>query len=439
MSKELYGYKGKTLEFLSNAETKIGDRIKIFLKDQVVEGILMPRSELGDQSHIIMKLSNGYNIGVRVTDNIKIQKITTKDRPVDEGVESIPKENPYLPLIPIIGTGGTIASKVEYRTGAVFPSLSAEDLYRSVPELSKIARIRTTALFNIFSENITPYHWGEIAKAVAKTVEEGADGIVVAHGTDTMGYTAAALSFALQNLPVPVILVGSQRSPDRPSSDTAINLIGGLTAAAKLPFAEVMIAMHETISDNAVTIFKGTKARKCHTSRRDAFKSVNEDPVARIVGDKITIINGNLRKRDPSKKVNLKPVFSEKVSLLKYYPGFESHFIEWLVARDFHGLILEGTGLGHINKNCFNALKNAISSGMLVGMTSQCIWGNVRMTVYDTARDLLNIGVMPLESMLPETALVKMMWAFGQKKNTKDVRKIMTKDIVGEYTARVKV
>lgn len=439
MSEKLYGYKGHTLKLLKEAYVKIGDKIKVNLKDQTIEGLLMPRSELGDPDHIVIKLSNGYNIGIRVTGETTIEKIPPEDVLLDEGIIFTPKEKADLPLIPIIGTGGTISSKVEYRTGAVFPSLTAEDLYRTVPELSEIAKIRTTELFSIFSENITPYHWKEIAKAVAKTIEDGADGVVIAHGTDTMSYTAAALSFALQNLPVPVILVGSQRSSDRPSSDAALNLIGAVTVAARAPFAEVAVAMHQWVSDDLIAVFRGTKVRKCHTSRRDAFESVNEEPIAKMIQDKVIVLNKNLRKRDSSRKLDLKPNFDEKVALLKIHPGLDPQIIEWFADRGFHGIVIEGTGLGHVNKNCFKSIKNAVDRGMLIGMASQCIWGSVRMTVYDSGRDLLRIGVVPLGSMLPETALVKMMWAFGQEENIEDVRKIMAMNISGEYSARLTI
>jgi len=434
---ELQGYRGLTLELLKNANVKIGDYIRIFRDGDVFEGLLMPRIELGDSNHIVIKLANGYNVGVKVSSQTKIEKVEVEKKTSEAMVEFKIEEKEGLPTVFILGTGGTIASKVEYRTGAVYPSLSTEDLYRAIPELSNLARIKTSVLFNIFSENMTPKHWSEIAKAIAKILrEEEVNGIVIAHGTDTMGYTAAALSFALQNLPVPVVLVGSQRSSDRPSSDAALNLIGAVRAAAYAPFAEVVVAMHEWVADESIVLHRGTKVRKCHTSRRDAFQSVNSKPLAKIVEDKVVMLTEDYKKRG-EKELTLKPEFDEKVALLKFYPGFNSQLIDWLVEQKYLGIVLEGTGLGHVGKYCFNSIRKAVDSGLVVAMTSQCLWGSVRMTVYDTGRDLLSLGVIPLEDMLPETALVKMMWSFGQTKNPEKVKELMLTNLVGEYSNRL--
>ena len=198
-----------------------------------------------------------------------------------------------------MSTGGTIASRVDYRTGAVRSALSASDLYGVVPELSDVAQVDTEIVFSLYSENITQKHWKELAETVAKRIEEGVDGVVIAHGTDTMAYTSAALSFALQNLPVPVIVVGAQRSSDRPSSDVATNLIGAVKAAVEGPFAEVCLAMHETVSDTAIAIDRGTKVRKCHTSRRDTFKSINGFPIAKVKNQQVTMLTNQYQHRCP--------------------------------------------------------------------------------------------------------------------------------------------
>jgi len=433
--KEESGYKGEALKAIIKAEAEIGDIIRVTKNGQVYEGILIPRSEYGDEKHIVIKLKNGYNIGIRVTPDTKIEKIGKGVKPAFTPPPP-PVQNPELPKVAVISTGGTIASRVDYRTGAVRPALTASDLYSVVPELSDIARIDTQILLSLFSENIEPKHWTEIAKNVAEKIEEGTEGVVVAHGTDTMGYTAAALSFALQNLPVPVILVGSQRSADRPSSDAATNLIGAVTAAAKAPFAEVAVAMHETTSDTAILLHRGTKVRKCHTSRRDAFKSINAPPLARIKDGKITMLTEHYRKRDPAKKLVLKPEFSDKVALLKFHPGMNPSIIDWFVEKGYKGIILEGTGLGHVGRYCFESLRNAVKHNVIVAMTSQCIWGRVNMNVYDQGRDLQALGVIPLEDMLPETAVVKLMWIFGQTENVEEAKKLLKTNITGEFSPR---
>jgi len=432
---EFSGYKGEALEAVKRAEVEIGDMIRITKDDSVYEGILIPRSEYGDEKHIVIKLKSGYNIGIHITPNTKIQKIGKGAKPAF-APSPLPEQYAELPKIAIISTGGTIASRVDYRTGAVRPALTASDLYSVVPELANIAQIDAQILFSLFSENITPKHWTEIAKAVAKKIAEGIEGVAIAHGTDTLGYTAAALSFALQNLPVPVILVGSQRSADRPSSDAATNLIGAVTAAAKAPFAEVTVAMHETPSDTTITLYRGTKVRKCHTSRRDTFKPVNTSPIAKIQDQKITMLTKDYKRRDSTRKLELKPEFHEKIALIKFYPGINPTLIDWYAENDYKAIVLEGTGLGHVGKYCFEAIRNAVKHNIVVAMTSQCIWGRVNMNVYDQGRDLLALGVIPLEDMLPETAVVKLMWIFGQTKNNEEAKRLLKTNIAEEFSPR---
>ena len=275
-----------------------------------------------------------------------------------------------------------------------------------------------------------------MAETAAKNIEQGAKGIIIAHGTDTMAYTSAALSFALQNLPVPVIVVGAQRSSDRPSSDAATNLIGAVKAAAYGPFAEVVIAMHETVADTGIVFNRGTKVRKCHTSRRDTFKPVNASPIARSTEEGISMLTTDYKKRDPASKVTLKPEFSKEVALVKFYPGFDPSVIDWYTEKHVRGILLEGSGLGHVSKVCFGAIKNAVNQGVLVALASQCIWGRVNMNVYDTGRDLLDLGVIPTDDMFPETALVKLMWALGQTKDLDEAKKLFKTNIAGELTSR---
>jgi len=435
LDEERLGYKGEALQRLKQTQAEIGDMIRITKDAETYEGILIPRSEYSDTKHIVIKLKTGYNIGIVITPNTKIEKIGAGTKPAFVA-PSLPTQKPNLPKVTIISTGGTIASRVDYRTGAVRPALSASDLYSVVPELSDIATIEAEILFSIFSEDMTTRHWTELAKAVAKRIEKGEDGVIVAHGTDTMGYTAAALSFALQDLPVPVILVGSQRSADRPSSDAATNLTGAVTAAAKAPFAEVALAMHETPSDKAIVLHRGTKVRKCHTSRRDTFKSINTEPLAKVENGAVIMLTQNYRKRDKGRKLVLKPNFEEKVALVKFYPGFNHEIIDDLVNKGYKGIVLEGTGLGHISHNCLNSVRTAVEKGVMVAMTSQCIWGRVDMNVYDTGRDFLNAGVVPLEDMLSETALVKLMWTLGQTSNPEEAKKLLTTNIASEISPR---
>jgi len=429
------GYKGETLSALKKAGCEVGDVIRVTSNGKVYEGILIPRSETGDGKHVVVKLKSGYNVGVRITPSVKIEKIGKGSKP-SFASPALPEQKPELPRVVILSTGGTIASRVDYRTGAVRSALSASDLYGVVPELADIARVKTEIVFSLYSENITQKHWSQLAQTVAEHIAQGTDGVVIAHGTDTMAYTAAALSFALQNLPVPVILVGAQRSSDRPSSDAATNLIAAVQAATRGPFAEVGLAMHETLSDTAIAVNRGTKVRKCHTSRRDTFKPVNATPIARVKDQEVIMLTDDYQKRDAAKKLVLKPEFSEEVALVKFYPGLDPAVIDWYVKKGCKGILLEGSGLGHVSKYCFDAIRNAIEHGVVVALASQCIWGRVNMNVYDTGRDLLTLGVIPLEDMFPETALVKLMWVLGQTSNPEEAKKLLKTNIAGEFSPR---
>ncbi len=432
---ESSGYKGEALSALKKAGCTVGDVIRVTSDEKTYEGILIPRSETGDSEHVVVKLKSGYNVGVHITPDVKIEKIGKGAKP-SFASPPLPEQKPELPKAVILSTGGTIASRVDYRTGAVRSALSASELYGVVPELADIARVKTEIVFSIYSENLTQKHYSQLAQKVAEHIAKGADGVVIAHGTDTMAYTAAALSFALQNLPVPVILVGAQRSSDRPSSDAATNLIAAVQAATRGPFAEVGLAMHESLSDTAIAVNRGTKVRKCHTSRRDTFKPVNATPIARVKNNKIIMLTDDYQRRDASKKLVLKPEFSDEVALVKFYPGLDPSVIEWYVEKGCKGILLEGSGLGHVSKYCFGAIQNAIEHGVVVALASQCIWGRVNMNVYDTGRDLLNLGVIPLEDMFPETALVKFMWVLGQTSDSEEAKKLLKTNIAGEFSPR---
>ena len=435
MSEETLGYRGEALQLLKRVKAQIGDILRLTKDNEIYEGILIPRSEYGDDKHVVIKLRTGYNIGIKVTAMTKIEKAGAGAKPAFLA-PSLPKQKPGMPKVAIISTGGTIASRVDYRTGAVRPALTANDLYSVVPELSEIATIDAEILFNIFSEDIACQHWAKLAEAIGKRIEKGENGIVVAHGTDTMGYTAAAMSFALQELPVPVVLVGSQRSADRPSSDAATNLTGAVIAAARAPFAEVVLAMHETPSDIAITLHRGTKVRKCHTSRRDTFKSINAEPLAKVENNEVVMLASDFRKRNDSRKFVLKPGFEEKVALLKFHPNFDPEIIAHCVDKGYRGIVLEGTGLGHVSNACLPVIRSAVEKGAIVAMTSQCIWGRVDMNVYDRGRDLLKLGVIPLEDMLSETALVKLMWVLGQTKDADEAKKLLTINTAHEISPR---
>ena len=426
---EYRGYAGKSLRFLQESKVKVGDTIKV-TEELTYSGILMPRYELSDDQHIVMKLKSGYNVGIEIGKIKKIELISSQK--LTKEIPSDIKTNSSLPKVLLLSTGGTIASKVDYRTGGVTPALSASELNAAIPELAKIANIDAEILFSEYSENLQPEHWKKIAEKLDTCSKSEYKGIVITHGTDTMQYTAAFLSFALSGFPIPIALVGSQRSSDRPSSDAALNLISAVRFVIEGNTKGVFVIMHHNESDDLVVSHLGTRVRKNHTSKRSAFKTIGDDPAFLILDKKI---EKNLKKeffkqKDYNPKLNL----DTRVALVKYHPGYDPKLIDYIIESGYQAIIFEGTGLGHIGKTMYDSVKSAKKKGLYLGMTSQCIDGRVSMTVYESGRDLLEIGIVPLNNMIPETALVKAMWALGNTKSVDEMKNLMLEKIASEFS-----
>ena len=425
---ELKGYKGKIRDFLIANKVDVGDLVKI-TSELTYSGILMPRYESGDESHIVLKLKSGYNIGIEFEKIEKLEK-TGERESNNENSQTIEK-NEELPKILLLSTGGTIASKVDYRTGAVTPALSAAELYEAVPEIAKIANVDAEVLFSEYSENLQPEHWLEIAKKLDSIVDSDYVGVIIAHGTDTMHYSSAFLSFALSGFKKPITLVGSQRSSDRPSSDAALNLISATKFLVNTKSKGVFVVMHQNESDDAVACHLGTRVRKNHTSKRSAFQTVGSEPAFLVYEDKILENMKNLffSENEYNPRINL----DTKVALIKYHPGFNPEIIESLIKLEYRGIIFEGTGLGHVGRTMYDSIKKAKENGIFLGMTSQCIDGRVSMTVYESGRDLLDMGIIPLENMIPEVALVKAMWVLGNSNSDDEIKNMMLENYSSEF------
>lgn len=436
LSLDSSGYSGLVQEKLSSSNIKVGDTISIKKNGEEYVGLLMPRSQVGsDEFHVIIKLESGYNIGIKLDLGTEVRRIKAGKKKQPTPAEKEPDVK-GLPTASILSTGGTIASKVDYRTGAVNPALSAQDLYDTVPELREYANVHAKVIMSVLSENIYPTDWTKIARSVASEIKDGTDGVVIAHGTDTLGFTSAAMSFALQNLPVPVVLVGSQRSSDRPSSDAAMNLIGAINLATRADAAEVFVLMHAETGDSYLHAHRGTRTRKLHTSRRDAFQSVNDYPIFSVTGEDVKELRPPLLRRESERKLTLKPKFEEKVALVKTNPGIEGLVIEQFVDTGYKGIIIEGTGLGHAPDRLQPSIKKAIDAGIVVAMCSQCLFGRIDMNVYRSGVELLDIGVVPCEDMLPETALVKLMWVLANSKDQEAAKQLLLKPLAGEIDMR---
>jgi len=429
------GYKGKALSLLKQFNIRVWSEAQIKTTRGDFNGIILPRSENDDNIHIVLKLDTGYNVGIDVNTVTNMKETGFK-----EAHYKIPeKEFPVSPnksRVKLFGTGGTIASRLDYRTGAVIPAFSPGELYGAVPELADICNLETEKLFAVFSENMGPSQYTKLAVSIGKEIKKGVDGIVIGHGTDTLHHTAAALSFMIQNSPVPIVLVGSQRSSDRPSSDAALNLIHATTTAAKSDIAEVMVCMFGPTSDEYGLLHQGTRVRKMHSSYRSAFRTLGDVPIAMVTSEKITPIKHDYNRRRKDKNVQILPYFEEKVAMVYYYPNMMPDIIYSLIDNGYKGIVIAGTGLGHVNKPLYPAIRKCQEKGIPVYMTVQTLWGYVHMFVYDTGRDLMSYGVIPAENMLPEVAYVKLGWALGQTNDIEKVKELMLTPIANDITKR---
>lgn len=430
------GYKGQALEVLKKFNVRVWGKTIIDTTRGEFRGTVLPRAENDDDQHIVIKVDTGYNVGI---DIVTINSM--KEVGYSKATYKIPeKEFPYKegqPFVKLLGTGGTIASRLDYRTGAVIPAFSPGELYGAVPELADICNLSTEKLFAVFSENMGPEQYKALAIAIGKEIENGIDGIIIGHGTDTLSHTAAALTFMVQNPPVPIVLVGSQRSSDRPSSDAALNLIHAAYTAGHSDIAEVMVCMFGPTSDEYGFLHRGTRVRKMHSSYRSTFRTIGNTPLAtvsRFYGVKPIIENYNHRRKD--RKVNILPYFEEKVTIVYYYPNMQPDIIDSLVDNGYKGIIIAGTGLGHINKPLYPAIRRATEKGVHIYMSVQTLWGYAHMYVYDTGRDLMAAGIIPAENMLPETAYIKLGWALGQTTDREEVKRLMLTPINDEITKK---
>ncbi len=430
------GYREPALSVMKKFGITVWCEVKAETTRGTFEGLLLPRSETADPLHFVIKMSSGYNIGLRYDTIVSLTKTGYREAHYKIPEKEFPKD-PRLPKVKLLGTGGTIASRLDYRTGAVIPAFSPGELYGSVPELAEICNLDTEKLFGIFSENMGPEQYLTLAEACGKAIHEGYDGIVIGHGTDTMHHTAAALSFMVQKPPVPIIMVGSQRSSDRPSSDAAQNLINATSAAARGPIAEVMVCMFGPTSDRYNLLHRGTRVRKMHSSYRSTFRTIGDIPLAMVENRVVKPIKDDFAPRRTDRDVTVLAKFEEKVTIVYYYPNMDPDVIDALVEKGYKGIIIAGTGLGHINRRIYGALQRAHDAGVLLFMTVQTLWGFVQMYVYETGREILGLGVVPLANMLPEVAYIKLGWALGvHPGDPRAVERLMMEPIAGEITER---
>ncbi len=418
-----------------------GDKVRITTKQTTEEGIFMSSP---DENTLIIKLENGYNIGFskeEVEDLIILEKKKEASPAITKKVET----KHGLKTITILHCGGTIASKVDYETGAVKPQFSPGELLEIFPELGNIANVKSCVVANMLSENMRFAHYNLIVKEIDRIIKEGSDGIIVTHGTDTLHYTSAALSFALEGLQHPVLLVGSQRSSDRGSSDASLNLRCATQFIAKSDFKGVGVCMHASPNDNQCVILPGVKCRKMHSSRRDAFKAINAEPLAYVDGE------GNIEWKNKDyfrfDKGSLTMALFKpdlKIGLIKSHPQMYAE--EFKPYFHYDGLILEGTGLGHFPILKYDNLTREhesileeirkLAKLIPVAMTVQTIFGVVNMDIYAPGRIQIEAGILGTQlDMPPETAFIKMAWLISNYPQN-EVREMYSQNLRGEIGIR---
>ena len=411
----------------------IGDYIKIVRGTSNWEGKVIQKK----RNYLTLKLNSGYNIGIFLNKKTKVEIVKKSERKKHKPIKFKIKYDEKKPTVSILSAGGTIASSIDYSTGAISAAHSAEEMVASVPELANFANIKARKVMEEMSENMLPKHWKKIAREVGKELKKS-EGVVITHGTDTLNYTSSMLSFMLRNLDKPVVFTFSQKSSDRGSSDSAVNLIcSAITATQKI--SGVFVVGHGTISDDFCLIHKGSKVRKMHSSQRNAFRTINDYPIGKVWPSGKVELNHKIEKNE--EKFFVDDGFEEKVGIVKAYPNLDPRIIDWYIDNNYKGLIVEGTGLGHVNvkdRSLLPAIRRAIKKGVYICMTTQTIYGRVNPYVYTPARKLLGAGVIYLGDMLTETAYTKLMWVLGHTTEYEEVRKMMLNNLAGEFNPTLK-
>ncbi len=424
--------------FLKRYSLKYGDIVLLEFEGEEFQGTVLPDS---NPHTLVLKLSNGYNAGFELEKISKVKKLGSGKK-AGKPVEKKIKQTMNSPKISILHLGGTVASRVNYERGGVIASFTPSELLSKFPELLKIAQIKPVFIENIMSEDILFSHYSKLARVVKEEIESGVDGIIVTHGTDTLHYSAAALSFIFSKLPIPVLFVGSQRSSDRPSSDAADNLLNAAFFIASTDFAGCAVCMHDSSSDGFSVILPGTRTRKMHSSRRDAFRAINAEPIAKVNWQKKTVsfFSRNFARKKKVLGIELLDKFEPRVGILYAHPNLLSEEIDFFRKNKYKGLVLMATGIGHMpintreNERNLKALSMLIKSGCIVCVTTQCIYGRVHENIYTNTRRLHSLGALFLEDMLPETAFIKLAWLLGNE--PQNARELMVKNLRGELSER---
>lgn len=419
-----------------------GDFVKVEKDGVFYEGHVIP----GDAGYITLKMVGGGYIAGFLENDVQVTLLPPVSTPPEAPKQVVRNTakgagiqiEPSGKKITVITTGGTIATYLNSDTRTVRPSFTGEDLLLEVPELEGFADFKVRDVFSLLSENMKPSHWKELAQVIYDEIKAGADGIIVTHGTDTMTYSAAAVAYMIET-PVPIVFTGAQRSPDRPSSDNHMNLMCAARAAAG-DIAEVLIVMHGSVSDDFCALHRAVKARKMHTSRRDAFKSVNMFPIAEMdyFTGALTFLSefASCAKRGEN-ALKITPVLEEKCAVVKFVPGADPGIFEYYIEKGYKGLILEGVGLGHVSEDWIASLQKAADKKIPVVVTSQCINGATALGTYETGLAMTEAGVVEAADQLTESVLVKLMWLLGQGFEYEKVKELISTEMKGDMSSMI--
>ena len=429
------GYRGGLRERLVHEGIRTWSKVRISKDNATYEGLLLPRSQHTADNYLTVKVDTGYNLGVLVDDATKIEETGYQ-----KGHYKLPhidvKPDKQLPSVTLLGTGGTVASRLDYRTGSVIPAFTPEELFSAVPELISKVNLTPKTLYQILSENFRPEYWVRTAEAIAKEIESGVEGVIIGHGTDTMCTTGAALAYFLRNLPVPVVLVGSQRSSDRPSSDGPRNILYAATLAGYENFAEVVVCMHGGTSDSYNLVHRAVRCRKMHSSRRDTFRTLDDIPLGKIDDVSVNWFKDDVCHRGKVEDFQLDVKIDQRVGMLYSYPGMNPDILDSMVDKGYHGIVIIGTGLGHVGTDLFPPLERCQEEEIPVVLVVEPLFGYIHLRVYETGRDMLARGIIEGGNMLPSAAYTKLIWVLGHTRDIKQVKTLMQTNIAGEITQR---
>ncbi len=416
----------------------IGTPVRLVVNGRSWEGWTLPPDPLSSPRVVKLKVGSGYNVGVHVPENAEVEvrsgpPFGEERNPQNEKAQPSSSAANDGPRVLLLATGGTIASRVDYQTGGVRPVQSPEDLADVYPGLFQDGPVELRTVSEIFSEDMTPADWTRLAREVDRGFHEGSRGVVIAHGTDTLAYTAAALAFQFRRLPGPVVLAGAQRSIDRPSSDGPLNLLAAIRAARYADLGEVVVAMHHDPSDVQVDLHRATRVRKMHSTRRDAFRSLNVTPIGTVSEGRITLTEDHQPPQTGPPEGQFG--FGERGALVWLVPGLTAEHLE-SACEDARGIVLAGTGMGHTHRSLIPWIRATSEKGVVIGMTTQCLEGEVDPFVYARGRELQRAGVVYLGDMLPETAYVKLLWALGHSPDPSRIKALLTAPLAGEMSTR---